>query len=436
MATQIQYRRGTSAQNDAFTGALGEITVDTTNKTIRVHDGVIAGGNTIVNTYATQTLSFKTLSAPIITGTLSSTGYINTTGNISTAQLNAGQINTTGNILGSGATLVAANVNGSLSASGITTLTNSTNAVGGATGALQVTGGAYIAQDLWVVGNIYAGNLMSTVANIVTIQDGLIYLDRANTYPYNYSIGMYSHYIGGPANAYVHTALTRQPNDNTWWFISNIAEPSPATGNINVYDSNRILDNIVAGNVNLTGNVVSAGGVHNALTVNGNLTVASAYAVPSANAGSSLGTSATRWNYIYGVNGNFLSVNANYADLAEVYTSDQQYPSGTVVVFGGEAEVMQSHSSHDPRIAGVVSTNPAYLMNSEAKGVPVALQGRVPCRVLGPVSKGDRVVSSHIAGVAQALDPQQYQPGCIIGKALQSIDSTDISIIEVVVGRL
>ena len=75
-------------------------------------------------------------------------------------------------------------------------------------------------------------------------------------------------------------------------------------------------------------------------------------------------------------------------------------------------------------------------MNSTAAGVPVALQGRVPCRVLGPVEQGDRVVSSHIAGVAQRLDLEQYQPGCIIGKALQAVDSTDISIIEVVVGRV
>jgi hypothetical protein len=158
--------------------------------------------------------------------------------------------------------------------------------------------------------------------------------------------------------------------------------------------------------------------------------------MPSANAASSLGTSATRWNFIYGVNGNFLSVNANYADLAEIYTSDSNYAPGTVLVFGGESEVTQSHSSHDTRIAGVVSTNPAYLMNGAESGIAVALQGRVPCRVLGPISKGDSVVASHIAGVAQRLDPQQYQPGCIIGKALQAIDSTDISTIEVVVGRL
>ena len=174
------------------------------------------------------------------------------------------------------------------------------------------------------------------------------------------------------------------------------------------------------------------------VSVNGSniASIGAAGIMPTANASGSLGSTTVRWNNIVGVSGNFLSVNANYADLAENYTSDSDYASGTVLVFGGEAEVTQSHSSHDTRIAGVVSTNPAYLMNGAESGIAVALQGRVPCCVLGPVSKGDRVVSSHIAGVAQALDPAQYQPGCIIGKALQAINSTDISTIEVVVGRL
>jgi hypothetical protein len=153
--------------------------------------------------------------------------------------------------------------------------------------------------------------------------------------------------------------------------------------------------------------------------------------IPSANLTYNIGSLTAQWNTIYGA-----AVSAKYADLAEVYTSDQQYPAGTVVIFGGEQEVTQSRDSHDTRIAGVISTDPAYLMNSSTTGVPVALQGRVPCRVLGPVSKGDRVVSSHIPGVAQALDTLHYQPGCIIGKALEIIDSADISIIEVVVGRV
>jgi len=174
----------------------------------------------------------------------------------------------------------------------------------------------------------------------------------------------------------------------------------------------------------------------NSITVTGNITVNSAggpiaIVNGASNGVGNIGSNSTKFNTVFAK-----ASSAQYADLAEIYTSDQQYLGGTVVVFDGEAEVTQSHSPHDTRIAGVVSTNPAYLMNHDAVGVPVALQGRVPCRVLGPVSKGDRVVSSHIPGVAQALDPLHYQPGCIIGKALQAIDSAEISVIEVVVGRV
>jgi hypothetical protein len=126
---------------------------------------------------------------------------------------------------------------------------------------------------------------------------------------------------------------------------------------------------------------------------------------------------------------------ARYADLAEVYASDRNYIPGTVVVFGGTSEVTVSLTSHDTKVAGVVSTNPAYLMNSELEGVAVALQGRVPCRVLGPVVKGDRVVTSDVRGVAERLDMTKYQPGCIIGKALDSVPDGEIATIEVVVGR-
>ena len=174
---------------------------------------------------------------------------------------------------------------------------------------------------------------------------------------------------------------------------------------------------------------LASGTLTTAISTSGNITVGNIF--PTANNVSNIGSATSKFRIIHAQ-----ATQAQYADLAEVYTSDQPYPAGTVVVFGGSAEVMQSHSSHDPRIAGVVSTDPAYLMNSTETGVPVALQGRVPCRVLGPVAQGDRVVSSHIAGVAQALDPLEYQPGCIIGKALQAIDSTDISVIEVVVGRV
>jgi hypothetical protein len=129
------------------------------------------------------------------------------------------------------------------------------------------------------------------------------------------------------------------------------------------------------------------------------------------------------------------AVQAQYADLAENYTTDYPYEPGTVVVFGGEAEITVTSTDHDPAVAGVVSTNPAYLMNSMTDGLPIALQGRVPCRVQGPVKKGQVLVTSTTPGVAQAIDNTKFVPGCVIGKALETINTNTIETIEVVVGK-
>lgn len=125
---------------------------------------------------------------------------------------------------------------------------------------------------------------------------------------------------------------------------------------------------------------------------------------------------------------------ARYADLAEKYLTDEEYPVGTVLVFGGAFEVTAATQVMDRRIAGVVSEKPAYLMNSESDGAIVALTGRVPCRVIGTIKKGDMLVSSGVRGVATSdSDPKT---GAVIGKALENYDSQSIGTIEVVVGRL
>jgi hypothetical protein len=133
------------------------------------------------------------------------------------------------------------------------------------------------------------------------------------------------------------------------------------------------------------------------------------------------------------------STTARYADLAENYLADSDYAPGIVLMFGGKHEVTQAVDSHTGRIAGVVSTAPAHLMNGHLLGqhvAPVALLGRVPCKVVGQIAKGDRLAVSTIPGVAQKLDPTQYQPGCIIGKALEDYNSDLPGIIEIAVGRI
>ena len=133
------------------------------------------------------------------------------------------------------------------------------------------------------------------------------------------------------------------------------------------------------------------------------------------------------------------ATSAQYADLAERYTADKEYEAGTVVVFSNkdsEFELTESTTTHDRAVAGVISTNPAYLMNSTTEGVALALQGRVPCKVVGPINRGELVVTSDVPGTAQRLNDDSYQPGQVIGKSLETIEDDSVQTIEIVVGRL
>ena len=119
--------------------------------------------------------------------------------------------------------------------------------------------------------------------------------------------------------------------------------------------------------------------------------------LPDANTTYNIGSASKQYNTVYAT-----ATSAQYADLAEIYESDAEYEVGTVVIFGGEKEITVSSMGSDARVAGVISENPAYLMNSKATGQPVALQGKVPCKVVGQISKGDMLVThSQHPGVAR-----------------------------------
>jgi hypothetical protein len=153
-----------------------------------------------------------------------------------------------------------------------------------------------------------------------------------------------------------------------------------------------------------------------------------------ANGVGNIGSASTFFNTVFAK-----ATSAQYADLAELYLADNVYAPGTVLDFGGNEEVTISSTSHSTRIAGVVSTNPAYQMNSGLEGehvAVVALTGRVPCQVVGNITKGDRLVASNISGVATTLNMENYQPGCIIGKALEEYNSDNVGTITIAVGRI
>lgn len=124
------------------------------------------------------------------------------------------------------------------------------------------------------------------------------------------------------------------------------------------------------------------------------------------------------------------------ADLAEYYEGDREYEVGTVLVFGGDNEVTTSNIKGDTRVAGVVSDNAAFAMYEACPGLKnlVALQGRVPCKVVGKIRKGDILVTSGIPGVAVAAGAD-VKVGTVVGKALKDYDSDHIGTLEIAVGR-
>jgi len=151
--------------------------------------------------------------------------------------------------------------------------------------------------------------------------------------------------------------------------------------------------------------------------------------VPTSSNTYTLGNTTQWWSKSFTV-----AATAQYADLAENYTADAEYAPGTVVHFGGEQEVSICDVDMCTKVAGVVSTNPAYLMNGRLEStyvVAVALTGRVPTKVRGPIRKGDLIVS---AGEGHARAENLPQVGTVIGKALEDFDG-DAGVIEVVVGK-
>ena len=138
-----------------------------------------------------------------------------------------------------------------------------------------------------------------------------------------------------------------------------------------------------------------------------------------------------------------IATSAEYADLAERYEADAEYSAGTVVKIGGDKEITQTTQQMDTDVFGIISTAPGFEMNAgagtDATHPFVALAGRVPCKVVGKVAKGDRMISSDTPGHAMSITgPTPATRGVVyyevIGRALESKDTDEAGTIEVVVG--
>ena len=130
-----------------------------------------------------------------------------------------------------------------------------------------------------------------------------------------------------------------------------------------------------------------------------------------------------------------VATSAQYADIAERFAADAVMTPGAVVMFGGAQEITETAEELSEKVFGVVSTQPAYMMNSGAGNNDshpfVAMTGRTPVRVTGTVNKGDRLVSSSVKGTARAAQTgESINPFHVIGRALESKSDAGIGLVN------
>jgi hypothetical protein len=396
--------------------------------------------------------------------TASATGNVQA-GNLLTGGLISATGNITGNfILGNGSQLTGlpatygnANVAAFMAAFGSNTITTTGNITGGlisATG--NITGNFILGNGSQLTGidatSIQSGNSNVRVvssggnvamgiggtANVVVVATTGQFVTGVNSVSGNITGGnILTDGLISATSTITSAANVTGGNIITAGLIS-------ATGNVtggNIITAGLIsaTGNVTGGNLIVAGNIVDTGALGINTTANANITLnaGTGFIIASsgilngqANGAGNIGNSTGTFNTIFA-----RATSAQYADLAEKYTADADYTPGTVVMFGGTAEVTVCDTDMSPAVVGIVSTNPAYIMNAGLVGdhvTAVALLGRVPCQVQGPVSRGALMVS---AGNGRARTTTNPAPGTIIGKAVESFDG-DIGTIEILVGRV
>jgi hypothetical protein len=394
---------------------------------------VNTGNLSVSGTFSTGSFSATTVTATanVTGGNLVTTGVVSASGNI-----------TGGNVIGGGVVAVSNITGGNLSVTGVI------NSTGNITGGNLITSGL-----VSVAGNITAGNISAAQFNGNATQANTVLSAAGGSTNTDYYIAYFESFAGYQVPK-TDSALLFNPSTNTITSNTVVATTGfsgtltgnvsgnvsgttvSATGNVsggNLTTGGQLVatGNVTGGNLKTSGVTVSSTGITalGILTINSS-DAATAIVNGGSNAVGNIGSASKYFNTVFAT-----ASTALYADLAECYLADAEYAPGTVLSFGGSSEVTVSSQDHDPTIAGVVSTQPAYQMNSGLTGdhvVAVALTGRVPCQVQGPVTAGAMMVSAGNGRARAEINPKM---GSVIGKAITSFDG-EYGVIEVVVGRL
>jgi len=445
--------QGNVVAGNITTGNVVTATGNVTGGNIRTAGVVTATGNITGGNILTAGVISST--ANVTGGNINTAGLITATGNIQGGNIRtAGAITATGNV-SSGNVLVTTDVQAGGNVSATSHTGTTVSVTGNVTGGNIRTAGVMSATGN-ITGNYFIGNgsQLSNV-NINTINNGNSNVLIAS------SGGNVSINVTGtsPVALFTPVGVTVEGNVSA---TGNILAPTivggtitgssaSVTGNVTGANVNTgglvtATGNITGGNIRTVGLVTATGNVTGgnirtagliSATANitgGNLSVGTGTIIVgnvvngNGNGVGNIGNASTYFNTVFAK-----ATSAQYADLAENYVADEDYAPGTVVVFGGNAEITISREAGDERVAGVISTQPAHLMNAGQPGLPVALRGRVPVMVIGPVFKGDSLVTSSTSGHAQSVGRDRSYGQAVFAKALETNTSPGEKIITAVI---
>ena len=277
------------------------------------------------NLGAFETFANTAISSLYTNANANTAAYLNTSTGVYITNLSSGNTRIVGGYADNfpvGANTKASGAFTTLIATGTTTLTGGVDATNTSSGQLQVTGGVGITGNLWVGGNVYTGNLIATTTNQLVVSDPLVYFQNPSPSPYNFDVGFYSDFVGGPVNAYGHTGVVRQQSGNAWVFFSNVKSEPTAT-NINWNDAGIIYDAIKAGNLVLANATVSTSTNTGALIVAGGAGIQGALWLTNTNdVSANIGTISTSINSINANLGSYENTtNANIGTIFNTVNS-------------------------------------------------------------------------------------------------------------------
>ena len=310
------------------------------------------------------------------------------------------------------------------------TLVNTTPTTGNATGALQSYGGASVTGNLWAGGWIQTANSVIVSGDVRSTTSNTSGATQVGSLRSNSFATVQTTLVTGGTATLNAVTVNGAATVGTTLTTSGTATVNVLASNGNVSGTGASFSGVGQFRSGLqgtaVGNVAASSGKFTTLNATGATTLDSTVSIdgtltcnqitPFGNANVDIGSVTNQFANVYA-----FSTRALYADLAEKYIADGAYEPGTVVVFGGDQEITITEIPGDTRVAGAISTEPAYIMNSGSTGLEVALRGKVPVKVKGAVSKGDLLVTSAEAGYAcSIIHYPNSNPNAVFAKSLET----------------